>query len=57
MQIKPIKEPIFIPITAPKYTPKTPISKIIPIIYANAMLNINSLKIVNPSDLNPEPTP
>ena len=57
MKAKPIREPMFIPMIAPRYTPKTPIPIVIPITYANAILNISSLKIVNASDLKPEPTP
>lgn len=57
MKTNPITEPRFIPIIAPKYTPKTPIFNVIPIKYANAMLKTNSLKIVNDNDLKPAPTP
>ena len=57
MKTNPITEPIFIPIIAPKYTPKTPICNVIPIKYANDMLKTSSLKIVKDNDLKPEPTP
>ena len=57
MKTNPITEPIFIPIIAPRYTPNTPIFKIIPKIYAHAMLKINSLNIVRARDLKPDPTP
>ena len=57
MNIKPINDPTFIPMIAPKYTPNIPIFNVIPMMYAKAMLNTSSLNIVSDSDLNPDPTP
>ena len=57
MQTNPAREPMFIPIIAPKYTPKTPILSGIASKYAKNMLNISSRNIVRPSDLKPEPIP
>ena len=57
MQMNPIIEPMFIPMIAPRYTPKTPILSTIPSRYAKSMLKINSLKTVRTRDLNPEPMP
>ena len=53
----PMKEPIFIPMIAPRYTPKMPIFNVMPKIYANVILRTSSLMTVRVKDLNPEPTP